>query len=142
MANPREAGAVVARDAIVFNEARHGGNLLVTGSGRDSEVTVCAIDAYEALVGHVLAFASLGDAVPDPRIHAPGCRAAALRAEAMVAADAETRLSPTLVRAIVEASCALAREPHVDELDAALRRRCAATPKLTADYLVRLEARG
>jgi hypothetical protein len=141
VANPREAGAVVALDTIVFNEARHGGNLLATGYGRDSEVTVWAIDADEALVGHVLAFASLGDAVPDPRIHALGFPAAALRAEALVAADTASKLSPSLLRAMVEASCALAREPRVDELAAALLWRCAAAPKLTADYLVALEAR-
>ena len=141
VANVAEAGAIVALDAIVFNEARHGRNLLLTGEGANSPVIVWAIDADEARVGHVEDFGKLGGAVPDPRIHAAGFPAARWRAEALLAAQIAVRLSPRDLGEMVGASCALAREPHVEELVTALADRCATALSLTNEYVLRLEAR-
>ncbi len=141
IANPTEAGAMIALDAIVFNEARHGRNLLVTALESGSPFTVWAIDADEARVGHVVEYAGLAGAVPDPRIHAIGFPAAQLRVEARNAADAAANLSEGELRLIVEASCGIAREPSVKLLLFALAERCAIARQLTHDYLLRLEAR-
>ena len=53
IANPRETAAIIVLDAIVYNEARHGRNLLATGEDTTTGMTIWAIDADEALIGHV-----------------------------------------------------------------------------------------
>lgn len=141
IANPAEAGAIIALDAIVFNEARHGRNLLATAAAPGSPFTVWAIDADEALIGHVEEYAALRGAVPDPRIHAFGFPAAELRAAAHTAAYAAARLERGLLRAMVGVSCRLAREPAAEELLSALIERCDVALELTHEYTSRLEAR-
>ena len=138
--NVFEAAAILTLDAIVFNEARHGRNLLLTGEGPDSPVVVWAIDADEARVGHVDDFGQLHGAVPDPRIHAAGFPAARWRTEALQAAHIALHLPLRDLREMVEVSCAIAREPHVDELTAALADHCANALSLTHEYVVALEA--
>ena len=141
VANVAEAAAIIALDAIVFNEARHGRNLLLTGERPDSPVIVWAIDADEARIGHVEDFRRLGAAVPDPRIHAGGFPAARWRAEALVAAQVAVGLPRDELVEMVRVSCALAREPRAGELVGALADRCAKALSLTSEYLLRLEAR-
>ena len=141
IANPAAAGAIIALDAIVFNEARHGRNMLVTAFEDNSSLTVWAIDADEARIGHVEEYAALGGAVPDPRIHAISFPAAQLRIEARKAADAAAGLSRDGLRAMVETSCTIAREPSVELLLSALSERCANARQLTHEYALRLEAR-
>lgn len=141
IANPAEAAAILVLDAIVFNEARHGRNLLATGQGTTPGATIWAIDADEALIGHVSDYARLDASVPDPRIHALGFPAAALRPAALVIAEGAARIPIARLHPLVEASCAIAREPRVDELAAALARRCARATTLTDDYLKLLERR-
>ena len=141
IANPGEAGAIIALDAVVFNEARHGRNVLVTGSGKENAATIWAIDADEAMVGHVAEFTALGGSVPDPRIHAMGFPANSLRTHALAAAALTAGLLPALLQEFVTESCTLAREPRVGDLLCALIDRCAIAVHLTNDYLVRLEAR-
>lgn len=141
VANVSEAAAIIALDAIVFNEARHARNLLLTGEGPDSPVIVWAIDADEARIGHVDDFGELGGAVPDPRIHAAGFPAARWRAEALLAAKLAADLPRRDLAEMVHLSCALAREPRAGELVGALADRCARAASLTSDYILRLEAR-
>lgn len=141
IANREEAGAIIALDAVVFNEARHGRNLLVTGSGKENLATIWAIDADEAMVGHVAEFEELGVSVPDPRIHATGFPANSLRAHALTGAALAAGLPPALLEEFVTESCTLAREPRVGDLLSALIARCAIAVQLTNDYLDRLEAR-
>ena len=50
---------IIVLDAIVYNEARHGRNLLATGEDTTTGMTIWAIDADEALIGHVGEFARL-----------------------------------------------------------------------------------
>lgn len=141
IANPREAAAVMVLDALVFNEARHGRNLLATGEDAAPGATIWAIDADEALIGHITDFARLGGAVPDPRIHALGFPAAALRADAMVVAGMAAGIPAARLRLLVDTSCAVARETRGEELVDALASRCARAATLTDHYLTRLELR-
>lgn len=141
IANPAEAGAMIALDAIVFNEARHGRNMLVTAFEDNFSLTLWAIDADEARIGHVEEYAALRGAVPDPRIHAIGFPAAQLRTEAHKAAVAASGLSPDDLCAMVEPACRMAREPQVEVLLSALVERCADARQLTHEYALRLEAR-
>lgn len=141
LANPQEAAAIITLDAILFNEARHGRNLLLTGMGPDSRLSLWAIDADEALVGHVGEYKALDGAVPDPRIHAAGFPAARLREDALAAARLATTIARAELGAMVDAACDVARELRSTELLHALAHRCTHAAELTSEYLHRLEQR-
>lgn len=141
IANAGEAGAIIALDAIVFNEARHGRNLLATAMGPEAPYAVWAIDADEARIGHVDEYASLGTAVPDPRIHAAGFPASILLPHALAAAQLATAVRMETLRAMVESACLVAREPRKAALLDALAGRCARAESLTREYATLLECR-
>ena len=141
VANVAEAPAILALDAIVLNEARHGGNILMSTDGTTSGVTVWAIDADEARVGHVQEYAAADLAVPDPRILASGFPGSDWHPNALVAADQATRLSRSTLDALVQEACAVARETNMGILAQKLAHRCAHAVELTVEYTLRVEAR-
>jgi hypothetical protein len=132
------AGAMHALYAIVFNEARHGRNVLLVGPS-GSGLSLVAIDADEALIGHPDDLEARGDGVPEPRILAfgmPSWRAAAQRA-----ANLAQALSPATLGHIVAEACEIAREPRVGDVARALTARCAVAVDLTRRYLDLVEQR-
>lgn len=138
--NPEAAAAILALDAVVFNEARHGGNLLLVpdlGGGS----TVVAIDADEALIGHPSELACRGLVPPDPRILARGFPPADWRDFAIATAQRLTALSGADLAAMAAEGCALAREPDQNVMADVLIARCGAAVRLTRGYLDRVESR-
>lgn len=136
--NTDAAGAMHALDAIVFNEARHGRNVLLVGPA-DSGLSLVAIDADEALVGHPDDLAARGPAPPDPRILArgmPGWRVAALNA-----AQRAELLQPEVLNEMAAEACEIAREPRVAEVARVLSARCAMAVDLTRRYVDLVEQR-
>jgi hypothetical protein len=138
--NPAEAASILALDAVVYNEARHGGNLLLVPTP-DGRSTVMAIDADEALIGHPIELARRGLVPPDPRILARGFPPAGYRDLAMAAAARICALSAEDLHAMAAASCSVADEPDVQTVAEVLTSRCAAATQLTERYLDRVESR-
>jgi hypothetical protein len=138
--NPAEAAAILALDAVVCNEARHGGNLLLVPDARGGS-SVVAIDGDEALIGHPQELARRGLVPPDPRILARGFPPAEWRAEALAAAARCAALAAADLSADARDACAVAREPAVDAVVALLSERCAHAVSLTDAYLSLVEAR-
>jgi hypothetical protein len=138
--NAPEAAAILALDAVVFNEARHGGNILLVpdlGGG----ASVVAIDGDEALIGHPLELARRGLVPPEPRILARGFPPAGWRANALAAAERCAAITPSELAADVAEACAVAREPAVDLVREVYTSRCAQAVRLTEAYLRSVEAR-
>lgn len=108
LANPTEAGAMLALDALVFNEARHARNVLAQPD-EDGRVRIWAIDGDEALIGCIDDYIESLDALPSVHNHARGLPLAQICAGARAAASRVTGLSADVLGALVEAGCALAR---------------------------------
>ena len=132
------AGAMHAVDAIVFNEARHGRNVLLVGPPNGG-LALVAIDADEALIGHPDDLWARGDGVPEPRILAHGMPS--WRAAAQRAATLAQSLPPAALSDMVAEACEIAREPRVTDLARVLSARCAVAVDLTHRYLDRVEQR-
>lgn len=138
--NPAAAAATLALDAIVFNEARHGGNLLLVPDPEGGSIVV-AIDADEALIGHPAELASRGLVPPDPRILARGFPPGGWRDLALAAAERFAAVPTHDLRAFAAEACAVAREPDPTGMMDVLIARCGAAVLLTRSYLDLVEAR-
>ncbi|MCA1942828.1 MAG: hypothetical protein LDL15_04410, partial [Yonghaparkia sp.] len=132
--NADAAAAILTLDAVVCNEARHGGNLLLVADPAGGS-TAFAIDADEALIGHPAELEQRGLVPPDPRILAHGFPPPGLRDPALHHADRCAALDPVALAADAAEACAVAREPHVERLTRVLLARCAAARALTTRYL-------
>ncbi|MBT9556523.1 MAG: hypothetical protein IV100_10860 [Myxococcales bacterium] len=138
--NSAEAAAILALDAVVCNEARHGGNLLLVPDDRGGSVVV-AIDGDESLIGHPSELAKRGVVPPDPRILARGFPPDGWRADALAAAVRCAAISHTDLAADAAEACAVAREPAVDAVTRLMVQRCAHALVLTESYLSLVESR-
>jgi hypothetical protein len=138
--NPAAAAAILALDAVVFNEARHGGNLLLVPD-LEGGSTVVAIDADEALIGHPAELTRRGLVSPDPRILARGFPPADWRKFALDAAQRLGALPAADLAVIAAEGCSIAREPDQDLMAQVLIARCGAALTLTRGYMDRVEAR-
>ena len=139
VANAAEVGAMLAIDAWMLNEARHSRNILAEGPLAGA-VRLWAIDADEALVGHIDDYiARLGD-VPSVHNHARGLPIGELASATQAAARRTAGLPVAEVRERVEAACTLAREPRAGELADAAIRRAGAFPDIVEHYLRDLQA--
>lgn len=136
--NVGEAGAVHALDAIVFNEARHGRNLLLVDAP-GGRVRLISIDADEALIGHPDELRARGLVPPDPRILARGLPA--WREAAMLAAQRAATIPMEDLEGLVLEACGVAREPRVAEVFRALADRCTMASALTSRYVGLVEQR-
>lgn len=134
-------GRMLTLDAIICNEDRHPGNLLVELSPDETAVRVSAIDAGNALVGQITDLIARGLEPPNPWNHAPGLPIGALRDAAMAAAEQARRLSRERLRGWVVEGCAVVEEDRVDPLTDALALRCQEAPALTLRYIELLERR-
>jgi hypothetical protein len=138
--NAREAAAILALDAVVFNEARHGGNVLLVPDDAGGSM-VLAIDADEALIGHPRELVGRSGQPPEPRILArgfppPGWGDAALEAAVRCAALDDATLTQA-----ARVACDLAREPMVGLLTQVLVDRCRDAVTLTQRYLRLVDSR-
>ncbi len=139
IANVAEVGAMLVLDAWMLNEARHSRNMLVEGP-RGGDVRLWAIDADEALVGHIDDYiARLAD-VPSVHNHARGLPIGALASTAQAAARRTADLPDADVQRRVEAACTLAREPRASDLADAVVQRAGALPEIVEHYLRDLQA--
>jgi hypothetical protein len=138
--NARDAAAIFALDAVVFNEARHGGNVLLVPDD-DGGSVVWAIDADEAWIGHPAELALRAGLPPEPRILARGFPPPGWRDAAMEAAERCAALDPAGLAHAARAACALAREPDVELVVRVLVDRCQDALSLTRRYLERVESR-
>ncbi len=141
VANARQAAAILALDAVTHNEARHGGNLLLVPAADGVGLTVVAIDADEALIGHLDDARLRAMVAPDPRILARGFPGRAWQADAEAAAILLAQLPRDTLVAIAADACDVARETRVAELLDLLCWRCARAVELTRAYINRIEAR-
>lgn len=139
--NPGEVGAMLALDAILLNEDRHPGNLLVQPQKDETHLRVWAIDSGNALIAQPFDFLSRGLEAPNPHKHARGLPIAALCDAALAAAAVATTIDVDDISAYVTHGCALVGEPRAAELAVALRARCRAAPAIVTSYLERLGAR-
>ncbi len=72
IANVDEAGAMLALDVWVLNEARHSRNILAEGP-RGGDVRLWAIDADEATVGHIDDYRARLEECPRPTTTRGAC---------------------------------------------------------------------
>lgn len=138
--NVAEAAAILALDAVVCNEARHGGNILVVPDAGGASVV--AIDADEARIGHPADLAAAGLVPPQPYILARGFPPAPWRSEALAAAERFAALPDEELMEMVTEACDVAREPAVSAVAAVLLDRCRAAISLTEQYLALVGAEG
>ena len=138
--NEEEAAAILVLDAVVFNEARHGGNLLLVPDAVGGSHVV-AIDADEALIGHPTELKVRLELPPDPRILAKGFPPTGWREAALRVAERCASLSTDALAADAAEACAVAREPNVDLVIRVLAERCARAVSLTDRYLGSVENR-
>lgn len=138
--NPEEAAAILALDAIVLNEARHGGNLLLVSDARGGSAAV-AIDADEARIGHPADLKAAGLIPPNPYLLARGFPPPGWRPFARAAAERFACLGEAELAPLVDEACAIAREPARDLVLEVLTARCRAAVSLTESALDLVEAR-
>lgn len=71
--NLEEIGRMLALDALLGNQDRHRGNILLQSTGEETEkLTIWPIDFGDALVGFPSDFLHIGTEIRDPRNLAPG----------------------------------------------------------------------
>jgi hypothetical protein len=138
-----EMGSMATLDAIIFNEDRHGGNILLQPSPDDLHLKAWAIDVGDALVGQPSDFIAKKLVAPDPkRNHATGLPVDLLRDRAVAAAEVARSIDGTLLREWVHEGCDLAGESDRDSLVEALEARCQSAPAIVLRYLDLLGERG
>lgn len=133
--NPDGLGAILALDAITFNDDRHRRNILLQPDPDELHLRAWAIDSGNALVGTWPDFAAKGLTLPSTRNLAKGLPIDGLRAGAAIAASRASALGPARILAIAREACEIAREPSPDPLVQALRARLSVAESLTTDYL-------
>jgi len=138
--NPDEVAAMLVLDALVCEEDRHAANILVQPIGDEVHLRLWAIDSGNALIGHVSEYVARGFEAPSPHNHARGLPLDVLGEPALVIAARSCLLEERVIHLLSLEACSIAREPRVDDLSAALLRRCRAAPEIVAEYLHRLEA--
>jgi hypothetical protein len=138
--NPEGFGRMLTLDAILFNEDRHAGNILLQPTPTPLDLRVWSIDMGRALVGHPEDFERVGLSSPDVRNLARGLPIDLLSEGAYLAAAEARGLAAGLVRGIVQEACDLAREPQVARIFDALMHRLAHAPTVVDDYLSKIRA--
>lgn len=138
--NHEELGRFLALDAIIFNEDRHGGNILLQVLD-EQHLRAWIIDCGEALVGQPTDFSALQiDAVPAAQNIARGLPVELLAPGAEAAAVEAQQLEERLVREFVAEACEIADSlGDVDTIAAQFVRRCARAKTLTQKLLGDIE---
>lgn len=144
ISNLDEVAAMLVLDAIVLNEDRHAGNILVEPGEDETDLRLWAIDFGDALVGQIDDFEERDlDAPAQEKIrlvHARGLPISALAALVEPAVDRATNLPQSALRTLVLHACAIARETDVkaEKLSHLLDRRCRAASQIVGCYVDRL----
>lgn len=139
--NPTEAGAMLALDAILLNDDRHSGNILLVPDPDEAHLRLHAIDGGNALVGWVGDYLAWpADEIPRIENQARGLPLDALREGAATAARVASEIDRVLLREFVGEGCGFAREPDVDPLTDAIEARCRGAVDLSSRYLDALGA--
>lgn len=132
-------GSMLALDALLLNEDRHRGNILLQSVADESEVLrIWSIDMGNALVGWPTDFLSSRDRIPDPSNLARGIPFARLVDPAMEAAH--TAISRTTIREYSQESCDLVHETTVDEYTEVLYSRFRDAASIVSRYLATLKS--
>ncbi len=142
--NLEDVAGMLALDALLLNEDRHGANILAQASADGVSFKLWAIDFGNSLVGWIGDFEERGQDAPAletvRRQHAKGLP---LEAIGPYLADPLKRLrelSPSAISAVAIAACEVAREPKdsIGRLSQALQRRCLAVEEIVQCYIHRL----
>jgi hypothetical protein len=132
--NIEDLGSVIAMDAIILNEDRHVGNLLLEPDPDELHLRLWSIDAGNALIGWPADFMERADDVPAPRrgLILPVER---IRERAMeIAARAATIRTSRLERMVNEA-CSFTGSYEPERIIEVLEARCRGAPELVSRYL-------
>lgn len=138
--NLDELGSMIALDAILINEDRHRGNILLQSVGEDSEeLHAWSIDLGNALVGWPSDFHGATERIPDPRNHARGFPVHALEDIALETAHEAMTISSEIIREYSQEACGLVQEPTIDDYAEVLYSRCRNAVQIVSTYLVKLK---
>jgi len=141
IANPDEVASMLVLDAIIGNQDRHAGNILVKEEPDSTQLQLWSIDSGKALVGWPHDFQALGILPPEPGSnHAVGLPIAAMRERALEVAQIAVGIDPNALRNYVREACDVVAEPEFARIEETLIRRCSAAPKFVPAYLDALEA--
>jgi hypothetical protein len=119
--NPEALGRVLLLDALLGNEDRHGGNLLVAHGVDGSRVI--AIDFAGSWAGSPSTFVTRGEEAPSMTKVAPGITRGLVAASAEACAARAEALSTATLGAIAFEACRVARYGRAEDLDEALTFR-------------------
>jgi hypothetical protein len=142
--NYPEVGRLMALDALLLNDDRHAGNLVLQATAKNEfERRAWGIDMGNAVAGVPTDFAKAGLATPSIAKLVDRLPVTPLQEGALLAAVQAQELSPYVVTSMVREACELAREPRENEelLLAALLRRLARAPDLVEEYLLKIGSR-
>lgn len=134
-----EVGAMLALDAVLLNDDRHPGNLIVHGIDDRADVLIgFAIDNDKAL-HDVVALGQRIDLLPAIEKHLKGLPRSPVLIEGALSAAARARaIGAGTLRAIASESCAAAGLPNDPIIFELLRARCERAESLTRRHLAAL----
>lgn len=139
--NVKELGRMLVLDAIILNEDRHEGNILLQANPDQHNLVAWAIDTGGALIGFPDSFAQAEMALPSIAKLARGIPVELVADEARATALRATSLSPYLLKRFVDEACQIAGEPKAGILLEALSARIEGASDLTEKYLQSIEQR-
>ena len=142
--NYPDVGRLMALDALLLNDDRHAGNLVLQATAdNEFERRAWGIDMGNAVVGVPSDFDSAELATPSIAKLVDKLPVTPIQEGALLAAVEAKGLSPYVVTSMVREACELAREPRENEelLCKALLRRLARAPDLVEEYLSKIGSR-
>jgi len=137
IANPDDLAAIVALDAILGNDDRHAGNLLVRYDDKGDE-RVVAIDFAGSWCGVPQSYLDRGHFPPSANALAEGVTLGLVGSAARAAAAGISALTERQLHAFAYEACRVARFGGADELADALVSRCASARAIIDAYLEQL----
>ena len=140
VANTDGLASLIVLDAIVFNEDRHQGNLLLQNTG-DEGIEVWGIDHGQALVGWATDFSSRVAEAPSPHNLAWGIPVNRIALAASEIAKTVKDWPRNQLCEMVMTSCELVREPEPQLIADALLARCVDAEALVSKYLESIRKR-
>lgn len=139
--NFEELGPMLTLDAILINEDRHRGNILLQSVGdKEEELRAWSIDLGNAIVGWPHDFLDAEERVADPRNHAKGLPISRMEDAAMEAAHFAQTIPIERIGEYAQEACGLVRESTVEEYTNVLYLRCSNAVQLVSRYIARLKS--
>jgi len=138
--NLDEFGAMLALDALLYNDDRHAKNILLVPDESEEDLVAWAIDVGNAWVGHPQDFVGLGLKVPEKPNTARGLPLELMKVGALRAAQQATKLAgSTKLERYIREACQIVGEGTAPLLLEALSRRMERAGDLVEEYLKVLE---